>query len=134
MTLSMLRLWRVRALLGTFEEARYLATLPGVWPITVAARIAEIGPFSRYRHGRQLVKLADRGIWCPQVVRATVRCLRRELLRYAETGSGVPTALGHEPKREWIFLTTSRFSTIGSDVIRCLVTGVRPSMDPCYPT
>lgn len=46
------------AQLQNFEEARYLSTLPGIGPITVAGLIAEIGPFDRYRHGRQLVKLA----------------------------------------------------------------------------
>ena len=44
--------------LETFEEAKYLRTLPGIGSITIAALIAEIGPFNRYRHGRQLVKLA----------------------------------------------------------------------------
>jgi transposase len=48
----------LRALLETFDEARYLSTLPGIGWVTVAALIAEIGPFDRYRHGRQLVKLA----------------------------------------------------------------------------
>ena len=48
----------LKALLDTFEEAQYLATLPGIGWVTVAALIAEIGPFDRYRHGRQLVKLA----------------------------------------------------------------------------
>ncbi len=48
----------LRALLERFEEAKYLGTLPGIGWITVAALIAEIGPFNRYRHGRQLVKLA----------------------------------------------------------------------------
>ena len=36
----------------------YLATLPGIGWITIAGLIAEIGPFHRFRHGRQLVKLA----------------------------------------------------------------------------
>src|SRR5262249_51983076 len=45
-------------LLATVEEARYLRTLPGVALATVAGLIAQIGPIDRYRHGRQLVKLA----------------------------------------------------------------------------
>jgi transposase len=48
----------LHVLLDKFEEAKYLATLPGIGWVTVAALIAEIGPFDRYRHGRQLVKLA----------------------------------------------------------------------------
>jgi transposase len=48
----------LRAQLETFNEAKYLSTLPGIGWTTVAALIAEIGPFDRYRHGRQPVKLA----------------------------------------------------------------------------
>ena len=48
----------LRAVLDTFEEAKYLSTLPGIGWTTVAALIAEVGPFHRYKHGRQLVKLA----------------------------------------------------------------------------
>ncbi len=48
----------LRSHLETFDEARYLRTLPGFGWVTVAAFIAEIGPFDRFRHGRQLVKLA----------------------------------------------------------------------------
>lgn len=48
----------LRAQLEMFDEAKYLSTLPGIGWTTVAALIAEIGPFDRYRHGRQLVKLA----------------------------------------------------------------------------
>ena len=48
----------LQAQLETFHEAQYLSTLPGIGWTTVAALIAEIGPFDRFRHGRQLVKLA----------------------------------------------------------------------------
>ena len=41
--------------LEAFDEATYLATLPGIGWITIAGLIAEIGPFDRYQHGRQLV-------------------------------------------------------------------------------
>ena len=44
--------------LDAFDEATYLATLPGIGWITIAGLVAEIGPFHRFRHGRQLVKLA----------------------------------------------------------------------------
>jgi transposase len=53
----------IQAMLTRFDEARHLATMPGIgWP-TVAGVLAEIGPIANYRHGRQLVKLAgdDRG-------------------------------------------------------------------------
>jgi transposase len=48
----------VEALLGQIEEARWLATIPGLGFASVAGIIAHVGPIARYRHGRQLVKLA----------------------------------------------------------------------------
>jgi transposase len=48
----------IRGRLEEIEEARYLATMPGIGWVTVAGLIAEIGPIDKYRHGRQLVKLA----------------------------------------------------------------------------
>ena len=48
----------LQTFLEVFDEATYLATLPGIGWITIAGLIAEIGPFDRYQHGRQLVKLA----------------------------------------------------------------------------
>ncbi len=48
----------LRELLEGFEETKYLLTLPGLSWVTAAALLAEIGSFSRFRHGRQLVKLA----------------------------------------------------------------------------
>jgi transposase len=48
----------LREMLDGLEEARYLATMPGIGWATVAGLIAEIGPVERYRHGRQLIKLA----------------------------------------------------------------------------
>ena len=50
----------LQTFLEAFDEATYLATLPGIGWITIAGLIAEIGPFDRYQHGRQLVKLAGR--------------------------------------------------------------------------
>lgn len=48
----------IQALLADIEEAPYLATIPALaWP-TIAGLLAEIGPIDRYRHGRQLCKLA----------------------------------------------------------------------------
>ncbi len=47
----------IQAMLTGFDEARHLATMPGIgWP-TVAGVLAEVGPIANYRHGRQLVKL-----------------------------------------------------------------------------
>ena len=37
-----------------FEEPTYLATLPGIGWVTIAGLLAEIGPFHRFRHGRQV--------------------------------------------------------------------------------
>ena len=48
----------IRTLLPTLDEAAYLMTMPGVGWTTVAGVIAEIGTIDKYRHGRQLVKLA----------------------------------------------------------------------------
>jgi transposase len=48
----------VEALLGEIEEARWLATIPGLGFASVAGIIAHTGPIARYRHGRQLIKLA----------------------------------------------------------------------------
>jgi transposase len=44
--------------LEQLEEARFLATIPGIGWTTIAGLIAQIGPIEKYRHGRQLVKLA----------------------------------------------------------------------------
>jgi len=49
---------RVQALLAATEEAQYLATIPALTWVTAAGLLAEIGPIDRYRHGRQLCKLA----------------------------------------------------------------------------
>lgn len=48
----------IRTLLPTLDEAAYLMTMPGVGWTTVAGVIAEVGSIGKYRHGRQLVKLA----------------------------------------------------------------------------
>jgi transposase len=45
-------------LLEQIDEAHYLATMPGVGWTTVAGVLAETGTIQKYRHGRQLVKLA----------------------------------------------------------------------------
>lgn len=39
-------------------EARWLATIPGLSFASVAGIIAHTGPIARYRHGRQLTRLA----------------------------------------------------------------------------
>ena len=44
--------------LAGFEEARHLATMPGIGWVTIAGLLAQIGPITKYRHGRQLIKLA----------------------------------------------------------------------------
>jgi transposase len=49
---------KIQQHLATIEEAQFLETLPGIGWVTVAGLIAEIGPIDKYRHGRQLVKLA----------------------------------------------------------------------------
>ena len=48
----------IRRLLEHLNEAQYLATIPGVGWTTIAGVLAETGAISKYRHGRQLVKLA----------------------------------------------------------------------------
>jgi transposase len=48
----------IHAVLAEIDEAGYLATLPGIGWVSVAGLIAHIGPIDRFRHGRQLVKLA----------------------------------------------------------------------------
>ncbi len=48
----------IEALLGQIEEARWLATIPGLAFASVAGIIAHVGPIKRYRSGRQLIKLA----------------------------------------------------------------------------
>ena len=45
-------------ILEGIEEARYLRTIPGLGWATVAGLIAHIGCVDKYRHGRQLIKLA----------------------------------------------------------------------------
>jgi transposase len=48
----------IRTVLPTLDEAAHLMTMPGVGWTTVAGLLAEIGAIGKYRHGRQLVKLA----------------------------------------------------------------------------
>jgi transposase len=48
----------IEALLVEIEEARWLASIPGLGFASVAGIIAHVGPIERYRHGRQLIKLA----------------------------------------------------------------------------
>lgn len=48
----------IRSMLEGIEESRHLATLPGIGWVSVAGLIAQVGPIDRFRHGRQLVKLA----------------------------------------------------------------------------
>lgn len=48
----------IQVLLAEIDEAPHLATLPGIGWVSVAGIIAHVGPIDRFRHGRQLVKLA----------------------------------------------------------------------------
>jgi transposase len=48
----------IEALLTQIEEARWLATIPGLGFASVAGIIAHVGPVERYRSGRALIKLA----------------------------------------------------------------------------
>jgi transposase len=48
----------IDSILENLEEARYLLTVPGLGWVSVAGLIAHIGSVDKYRHGRQLVKLA----------------------------------------------------------------------------
>ena len=48
----------LQRLLPDFDEARHLATMPGIGWVTIAGLLAQIGPITKYRHGRQLIKLA----------------------------------------------------------------------------
>jgi transposase len=48
----------LRTQLRDFPEASFLATIPGVGWVTVAGLLAQIGSIAKYRHGRQLIKLA----------------------------------------------------------------------------
>jgi transposase len=45
-------------MLEGIEEARYLRTIPGLGWVSVTGLIAHIGCVDKYRHGRQLIKLA----------------------------------------------------------------------------
>ena len=48
----------IDSILEHLEEARYLSTIPGLGWVSVAGLIAHIGCVDKYRHGRQLIKLA----------------------------------------------------------------------------
>src|SRR5260370_21782802 len=48
----------VDALLADLEEAPYLRTIPGLGWASVAGLLAHVGAITKYRHGRQLIKLA----------------------------------------------------------------------------
>jgi transposase len=48
----------IETLLGQIEEARWLASIPGLGFASVAGIIAHVGPIERYRSGRALIKLA----------------------------------------------------------------------------
>src|SRR5262245_15579056 len=45
-------------LLTEIDEARYLRTIPGLGWASVAGLLAHVGAIGKYRHGRQLIKLA----------------------------------------------------------------------------
>ena len=48
----------IDGLLAELEEARYLRTIPGLGWASVAGLLAHVGAIAKYRHGRQLIKLA----------------------------------------------------------------------------
>src|SRR2546429_134177 len=48
----------IDALLADLEEAQYLRTIPGLGWASVAGLLAHVGAITKYRHGRQLIKLA----------------------------------------------------------------------------
>ncbi len=48
----------VDALLADLEETPYLRTIPGLGWASVAGLLAHVGAITKYRHGRQLIKLA----------------------------------------------------------------------------
>jgi len=48
----------VKALLAAVEESRFLMTIPGLSWRSAAGILAHIGSIEKYRHGRQLIKLA----------------------------------------------------------------------------
>jgi transposase len=48
----------IDALLADLEEVPYLRTIPGLGWASVAGLLAHVGAITKYRHGRQLIKLA----------------------------------------------------------------------------
>lgn len=48
----------VKELLGVVEESRFLMTIPGLSWRSAAGILAHVGCIEKYRHGRQLIKLA----------------------------------------------------------------------------
>jgi transposase len=48
----------IDGLLAELEETRYLRTIPGLGWASVAGLLAHVGAITKYRHGRQLIKLA----------------------------------------------------------------------------
>ena len=48
----------IDGLLAELEEARYLRTIPGLGWASAAGLLAHVGAITKYRHGRQLIKLA----------------------------------------------------------------------------
>jgi transposase len=48
----------IQGLLSQLEEASYLLTIPGLSWVSAAGLLAHVGRIDKYRHGRQLIKLA----------------------------------------------------------------------------
>ena len=48
----------IDVVLAELEEAQYLRTIPGLGWASVAGLLAHVGAITKYRHGRQLIKLA----------------------------------------------------------------------------
>lgn len=49
---------RLAALIATLPESRFLLSIPGVGPLTVAGLLGELGPLTSYSRAKQLVKMA----------------------------------------------------------------------------
>jgi hypothetical protein len=49
----------IDAVLAAPEEVPYLRAIPGLGWASVAGLLAQVGAITKYRHGRQLIKLAD---------------------------------------------------------------------------
>ncbi len=49
---------RMIELAGDLPESRFLLSIPGIGPVTVAGLLGELGPWAHYHHAKQLIKMA----------------------------------------------------------------------------